>query len=264
MSSRTKTIARRREAEPVSSAANALTGWEDADAHHARLDALMREHAPQGPTETHLVERLAQLMLRCDRLVATERGLLAAGLHRATDSPYDREAIAERVTLMPGGEGARRYDVAEAIRTTARDDARVHRAMVDARRALAAARTRLRRGGPTAYAEALAQLLTDQRDEWAQALVEEADDDGAPHWRPTPADLLRYIDTELEAAVKAGLAHVTTAPLLRAQAHAQAFEPEKMAALYDLDAHLVRQFEKTLAMLLKLQAMRAAPGTEGE
>lgn len=264
MSNRTTTIARRREAEAVSAAATALAAWEDADAHHARLDALMREHAPQGPTETHLVERLAQLMLRRDRLVAAERGLLAAGLHRATDSLFDAEAIADRVKLMPGGRGARRLDVAEAVRTTPSDDTLGRRAIVEARRALAAARTRLRRGGPSAYAEALAQLLPDQREDWTSALAEDVEDDGAPHWRPTPADLLRYIDAELEPAVDAARAEVMTTPLLRAQAHAQAFEPDKMATLYDLDARLIRQFEKTLAMLLKLQAMRAGAGTEGE
>jgi hypothetical protein len=33
--------------------------WEDADEYRALLAALAAEHAPQGPTEEHLVEELA-------------------------------------------------------------------------------------------------------------------------------------------------------------------------------------------------------------
>src|SRR5271168_1190464 len=38
--------------------------WEDADEYHGLLDSLVAEHAPQGPTEEHLVEELAGALWR--------------------------------------------------------------------------------------------------------------------------------------------------------------------------------------------------------
>jgi hypothetical protein len=38
--------------------------WEDADEYHALVAALTAEHAPQGPTEEHLVEELAGILWR--------------------------------------------------------------------------------------------------------------------------------------------------------------------------------------------------------
>jgi hypothetical protein len=35
--------------------------WEDADEYRALLEALVADHAPQGPTQEHLVEELAGL-----------------------------------------------------------------------------------------------------------------------------------------------------------------------------------------------------------
>ena len=38
--------------------------WEDADEYRALVAALAAEHAPQGPTEEHLVEELAGIVWR--------------------------------------------------------------------------------------------------------------------------------------------------------------------------------------------------------
>jgi hypothetical protein len=42
--------------------------WEDANEYHALVTALAAEHAPQGPTEEHLVEELAGILWRKRRL----------------------------------------------------------------------------------------------------------------------------------------------------------------------------------------------------
>ena len=46
--------------------------WEDADEYEAVLAALAAEHAPQGPTEEHLVEELAGVVWRKRRLINLE------------------------------------------------------------------------------------------------------------------------------------------------------------------------------------------------
>jgi hypothetical protein len=46
--------------------------WEDANEYQAVVAALVAEHAPQGPTEEHLVEEIAGIMWRKRRLRLAE------------------------------------------------------------------------------------------------------------------------------------------------------------------------------------------------
>ena len=46
--------------------------WEDADEYQTIVAALVAEHAPQGPTEEHLVEELAGILWRKRRLRLAE------------------------------------------------------------------------------------------------------------------------------------------------------------------------------------------------
>src|SRR5271156_650727 len=61
--------------------------WEDADEYHALVAALVAEHAPQGPTEEHLVEELAGILWRKRRLRLAEAAAHRIGLEE-TFSPY--------------------------------------------------------------------------------------------------------------------------------------------------------------------------------
>jgi hypothetical protein len=46
--------------------------WEDRREYEALLDALVGEHAPEGPTEEHLVEKLAGVIWRKQRVRMAE------------------------------------------------------------------------------------------------------------------------------------------------------------------------------------------------
>ncbi len=54
--------------------------WENADEYHALVAALVAEHAPQGPTEEHLVEELAGILWRKRRLRLAEAAAHRHGL----------------------------------------------------------------------------------------------------------------------------------------------------------------------------------------
>ncbi len=47
-------------------------------------------------------------------------------------------------------------------------------------------------------------------------------------------------------------------PLIRTQAFAEAFDPDRLGNLARYETHLDRKLERTLAMLLKLQDLRQA------
>ena len=54
--------------------------WEDAEEYQALVAALVAEHAPQGPTEEHLVEELAGILWRKRRLRLAEAAAHRRGL----------------------------------------------------------------------------------------------------------------------------------------------------------------------------------------
>lgn len=60
--------------------------WEDAAEYEALLDALTEEHAPAGPTETHLVVELAGVLWRKRRLRLAEIATYQRGLQVVSDS----------------------------------------------------------------------------------------------------------------------------------------------------------------------------------
>src|ERR1051325_6381738 len=60
--------------------------WEDASEYQALVAALIAEHAPQGPTEEHLVEELAGILWRKRRLRLAETAAHRRGLDHTFDS----------------------------------------------------------------------------------------------------------------------------------------------------------------------------------
>jgi hypothetical protein len=91
--------------------------WEDADEYHALVAALVAEHAPQGPTEEHLVEELAGILWRKRRLRLAEAAAHRRGLEEALEPRRDTAKAA--VVHLDAIDESR--DVGEAIRATTAD-----------------------------------------------------------------------------------------------------------------------------------------------
>jgi hypothetical protein len=72
--------------------------WEDADEYGAIVSALVAEHAPEGPTEEHLVEELAGILWRKRRLRLAEAAAHRRGLD-GTLAPY-REITNPRGNIL--------------------------------------------------------------------------------------------------------------------------------------------------------------------
>src|SRR5271155_5687132 len=91
--------------------------WEDAGEYHALVAALVAEHAPQGPTEEHLVEEVAGILWRKRRLRLAEAAAHRRGLEEAL-APRRDTGKAAVVHLEAIDES---WDVGEAIRATTAD-----------------------------------------------------------------------------------------------------------------------------------------------
>src|SRR6476660_1247097 len=91
--------------------------WEDAGEYHDLLEALAAEHAPEGPTEEHLVEELAGILWRKRRLRLAEAAAHRRGLE-GTLASYRETVKVALVHLDPTGQSER---VVDAIRATVAD-----------------------------------------------------------------------------------------------------------------------------------------------
>ena len=146
--------------------------WEDADEYHALVAALVAEHAPQGPTEEHLVEELAGILWRKRRLRLAEAAAHRRGLERTLES-Y-RETVKVALVHLDATDQSER--VVDAIRATATDTEEDIREMEEdeamTRRALELLGSRRN----DAYEAALAALREDTRDWWADMLARDPDE----------------------------------------------------------------------------------------
>ena len=89
--------------------------WEDAAEYHDLVTALAAEHAPQGPTEEHLVEELAGIFWRKRRLRLAEGAAHRRALE-ATKSSYGHTVNSALVLIDCSGSSEW---VSDAIRATA-------------------------------------------------------------------------------------------------------------------------------------------------
>ena len=91
--------------------------WENADEYRALVAVLAAEHAPQGPTEEHLVEELAGILWRKRRLRLAEAAAHRRGLD-GTLASY-RETVKVALVHLDATDQSER--VVDAIRATAAD-----------------------------------------------------------------------------------------------------------------------------------------------
>jgi hypothetical protein len=221
------------------------------------LAAMAAEHRPAGPTETHLVEELAGAIWRKRRVLQAEgasinRGLLAVSKARH-DRPTDPDGPARAAVPFEPKMAETRLnfpvELAEAIREA---PAQTRQRAVDAETGLAAtlrAAEILRRGGGRAYDKALRALTAGSAESWAECLE---DEDG----EATAESLTKHIDDFLLPLCRGMVLEVDSHEAIKAQTLGEGLQAHRLEKLNRYETHLDRKFERTLAMLLKLKALR--------
>jgi len=266
----------RRNVIPISASRRGLTEspmdrgllpWEDQQDFQILRAAFHQEHLAKGPTETSLVDQLVWLDWRRRRLVVGERSAHMAALQERLGAEHRTIESVRRAMIESGGR-AEKDELAPALSTLPHEDIETladtdsDEAMT--RRAIAILET----GDPAAYEEALAAMRQDTADWWDDVVGDDeqthpdgqqnADDSYRPYAR-NREQLLRFLNTETMSMHKTTRGQLARRPAIRLQAHGESLDPFRMNLLLTLDERLTRQFEKTLAMLLKLQELRAMP-----
>jgi hypothetical protein len=216
--------------------------------------ALVTEHAPQGPTEEHLVEELAGIIWRKRRLRLAEAAAHRRGLED-TLAPFRETVKAALVHLDATDQSERVVDAIRAttnktavdIREMEEDEAMTHRAL-----------ELLSSPGKNVYEKALASLQDDTRVSWEDVLSCDPDDLEEDE-EPATADaecLRRHLEREILLWYVTRKKELSNRPLIREQAFGEAFDLGKLERLGRYEVHLDRKMERTLVMLLRLQGLR--------
>ena len=228
--------------------------WEDADEYRSLVAALVAEHAPQGPTEEHLVEELAGILWRKRRLRLAEAAAHRRGLD-GTLSSYSQTAKVALVHLDAADQSER---VVDAIRATTSDTEEDIRDMQADEAMTSRALSLLGSKRNDAYEAALAVLREDTQEWWADELAR-GPDDRDKNEPPATADaegLRRFLEAEVLPWFEARKRELATRPLIREQAFGEALNPDKLERLGRYEVHLDRKLERMLAMLLRLKDLR--------
>ena len=145
----------------------ALLPWEDPEEYAALLAAFVEEHAPQGPTEEHLVEELAGILWRKRRLRLAEAAAQRRSL-QSTFEPYQETVKIALVHLDVEGEFDRVIDAIQATDAETKNDL----ADLDSDEEMTRRAFELLSSKPhNNYERALAALREDTRHWWAATLA---------------------------------------------------------------------------------------------
>jgi hypothetical protein len=229
--------------------------WEDGEEYEALLEVLVAEHNPQGPTEEHLIEELAGVIWRKRRLRLGEAAAHHRALKRSTD-PFRETVQAALVHVAGDGED---QSVSDAITATEEQTAADMTDLESDQAMTEKALRLLEHNSSSAYTRALGALRDDTRAWWEEQLTWEADDyeENQERYRADPESLRRFLESEVIPWYEKRQLELDHRPLIRAQAFGEAVEPERLDRLARYEVHLDRKFERTVAMLLKLQDLRA-------
>ncbi len=232
----------------------AVLPWEDRAEYQALLDALVVEHAPQGPTEEHLVEELAGIIWRKRRLQLAEVAIYRERIRKDAASSYEPEQIAGAALLPVVGMHKVKANLPQALTATPADTARDLRDVKRDQAMTSKALHILAAEGPEIYARALAVLREDTRSSWLECLEESDPND--PTYKPTAKALDAWLRRHWTEWYDEPIAALEHRDAIREQAIGSAYTGQQLEVTARYEVHLDRKLERTLAMLFRLRELR--------
>lgn len=234
-----------------------LLPWENADEYSGLLARLVAEHQPDGPTEEHLVEEIAGVMWRKQRLRLPEAAAHRRGLRDAAQSFRD---TADSALAHTGGRGEQTFEVLDAVAMSS-DDVTSEIQDLDEDEAMTRRAVKLLQGiKRDAYNAACRSLRQDTREWWERVVSEDPDDveDEQEAYTQDRDGLLRFLEAEVVPWLENRRQELEHQPLVRIQALGESLDPDRLERLGRYEVHLDRKLERTLSMLIRLRDIRRA------
>lgn len=238
----------------------AVLPWENRTDYQTLLDALVAEHAPQGPTEEHLVEELAGIIWRKRRPQLAEVAIYRDNLRKEAANTFEPEQIGGAALLPVVGMHTVKANLPQALTGTPADTARDLRDVRRDQSMTCKAVNIVTARGPDAYARALAALREDTRLSWLECLEGSGAND--PTYRATAEALEAWLRRHWSEWYDGPIAELEHRDAIREQAFGSAYASQRLEVTARYEVHLDRKLERTLAMLFRLRELRrpALPG----
>jgi hypothetical protein len=218
---------------------------EDRSEYDALLSLLIQEHQPQGITEAHLVEEIAAIIWRKQRVLQAEGAKINEGMNAISGRSGSVYSDA-----LPFHSGMSQDDIKlyDLLRMTDEEVIDYQQTVAQELKDIIEAINLLENDKPD-YPAALDLLCEQDREWWAQ-VVEDGD------YEETAESLLGFVLENF----KPWYEHQNTVAQHHAEIKAQAFgegiQAHRIEKLNRYETHLDRKFQRTLAMLIKLKELR--------
>jgi hypothetical protein len=225
--------------------------WESREEYEAILAALVAEHAPQGPTEEHLVEELAHIFWRKRRLRLAEAAAHRRALAKVL-SPLNEIAEKAVITIPPTSESEW---IEKAVSATDQQSAEELAELKRERDKAKTAVEMLQTGGTDAYDKSVRALGPQTLAYWQERLTYDFED-GEADFNANADDLLRFLTKLVLPKHEGREVQIKSRPAVKAQAFGESFDPDRLEVLARYEVHLDRKLERILSMLLSLKDLR--------
>lgn len=233
--------------------------WEDPEECAALYSLLCADLVPVGRSESVLVERLAWIAWRRQRIQLAERALhlteISQHMGREDGRRVARQGLVMEDIKQPAI-AAKEAVVSSRPGRDVQDAAEVAAEDADLKKAIAI----LEKSSTKAAIDAALACLREDTIEWWNNVLEdegEGDDIAA-----RAARLLSFLTGSVQNVLDEMTLAIRQRPDVRLQAWGKSLDPFRLMKLLLLDGELDRQFERSLKLLFTLQARRSA-GPEG-
>jgi len=224
--------------------------WESREEYEELHLALVAEYAPEGPTEEHLVEEIAGIIWRKRRLRLAETAAFRKK-YRSKVSYDGSDIMASGLAGVWRGSTKDFQLLSDVFAIKAEEMAQELRESYEALQSAKKAQEIINPEGAETYSLALAALLDGIRQWWEEELEDEDSE-----YSPTPEGLLEFLDEEVIPYFSQRLAVISNHSSIMAQAQGESLDIARLENLARYEIFLDRKLERTLSMLLKLQALR--------
>lgn len=218
---------------------------EDRTAYNDLQSLLVQEHQPQGMTEAHLVEELAGIIWRKQRVLQAERARLNQGMKMTTRRTG---SILSDALPFYSGLACDGFELGELLRMTPDEIANFQKSSQEELQDILDAE-QLLDSNQDGYEAALALLCEEDRGWWEESVEDEEN-------QQTGEDLLAFILAKLKPWYEHQLTIATHHAEIKAQAFGEGVRSDRLVLLNRYETHLDRKFQRTLAMLIKLKELR--------
>lgn len=237
--------------------------WENRDDYYALLGSLIDEYKPANATGEHLVEELAGIIWRKMRLRYTEMSSLQTSLSRNIGLEFFSSKDCVKEALLSSSDEIKSFDIKQAVLSSEQETIKELTRINNKLKCCLLSEQIIAESN--SYDDALVALDEEDRNDWINNWLGEDEEDQTQenqgqfsdeYYTASTEDLLFYIE-DLKKRYESRIYELENRSKVKHQTLGKTFFYDKELSKYmRYESHLDKKFEKTLAMLIRLQDLR--------